>query len=157
MDFCSIWNRHMKKRKTRAVWAAEAITNAILFLSWHMIQVFWHLLLPSEGCSVTWTAPVKPFLTTDNVTKTGQAQFFTSIVPTVKGDTCYFKSSNWEDPSDNQWDSPQDPARFPHNSPGGLVNSPPGATVPKETKQQTTSSHESPWGFQWEMDVYTQL
>lgn len=63
----------------------------------------------------------------------------------------------WEDPSDNQWRSQQDPAWFPHNSPAGLVNSPPGATVPKETEQQTTSSHESPWGFQWEMDVYTQL
>ena len=63
----------------------------------------------------------------------------------------------WQDPGENEQGSQHDPAWFPCNSPGGLMNSPPRATVPKETKKQTTRSHESPGEFQWEIYVYAQL
>lgn len=61
-----------------------------------------------------------------------------------------------QDLGENQRGSQQGPAWFPRNSPGGLMNGPPGATAPKETKQQTTGRHGSPWEFQWETYVYAQ-
>jgi len=66
-------------------------------------------------------------------------------------------AQSWQGPGENQQGSQWDPVWFPHNSPGGLLNSPPGATAPTETEQQATGSHDSPREFQWEIHVYAQL
>lgn len=158
MDFCSMWDKHMRRKKSRAVWATEAITNH------HKCHPssqpahakgFLPLAAPCQLCDHT--APGKPFLTAANLTGTDQAQFFTPTGPAAEGDTCYFKSSAYE----NLVGFPWKPVGFPAGScllfvSFKPVNSPLVATLPEKlsSRQRAAMTGHSNFNRKY---VYAQL